>query len=149
MNKLTCLLTHFFHRAWISHRGIKWYFTRQMVSNSEKSVELRKKKKKILEEVMDTETYKVAKEILDRFGDKPQHTPFETKIANTPTLNRPSAPGTELRQRHVESQAQQSRSNVPLQPNTPSNMANAMKLPQPKQQPQHQQQQQPMLSTQR
>ena len=50
-----------------------------MVSNSEKSVELRKKKKKILEQVMDTETYKIAKEILDRFGDKPQNTPFEVK----------------------------------------------------------------------
>lgn len=119
-----------------------------MVSNSEKSVELRKKKKKILEEVMDTETYKVAKEILDRFADKPQQTPFEAKSANTPILTRPSAPGTELRHRQVEQQTQPGRPNVPLQPNTPSNMVNAMKLPQskPQMQPQHQQ---PMLSTQR
>lgn len=128
------------NRAWISHKGIRWYFNRQIVSNSEKSVELRKRKKKILEEVMDTETYKVAKEILDRFGDKPQNTPFEAKGPLTPTSNliRPSAPGTELRHRQVESSEnmpQQSRIVPPLQSNTPANMANANKMPQTKQQP--------------
>lgn len=112
-----------------------------MVSNSEKSVELRKKKKKILEQVMDTETYKVAKEILDRFGDKPQ-TPFEIKGPQTPSnLNRPSAPGTELRHRQVEQQkALPPRANPPLQPNTPANLNNSAQLPKPQQQ---------MLSTQR
>nr|CAH0103621.1 unnamed protein product [Daphnia galeata] len=134
--------------TWSSHRGIKWYFTRQMVSNSEKSVELRKKKKKILEQVMDTETYKIAKEILDRFGDKPQNTPFEVKPAQSPSINvRPSAPGTELRHRQVEQQQSiQLRGNGPLQPNNPATVGSAMKLnPQAKQQ----QQQQQMLSTQR
>lgn len=133
--------------TWSSHRGIKWYFTRQMVSNSEKSVELRKKKKKILEQVMDTETYKIAKEILDRFGDKPQNTPFEVKPAQSPSMNvRPSAPGTELRHRQVEQQQSiQLRGNGP-QPNNPATVGSAMKLnPQAKQQ----QQQQQMLSTQR
>ena len=120
-----------------------------MVSNSEKSVELRKKKKKILEQVMDTETYKIAKEILDRFGDKPQNTPFEVKPAQSPSMNvRPSAPGTELRHRQVEQQQSiQLKGNGPLQPNNPATVGSAMKLnPQAKQQ---QQQQQQMLSTQR
>ena len=119
-----------------------------MVSNSEKSVELRKKKKKILEQVMDTETYKIAKEILDRFGDKPQNTPFEVKPAQSPSMNvRPSAPGTELRHRQVEQQQSiQLRGSGP-QPNNPATVGSAMKLnPQAKQQ---QQQQQQMLSTQR
>ena len=118
-----------------------------MVSNSEKSVELRKKKKKILEQVMDTETYKVAKEILDRFGDKPQSS-FEVKAPQTPSnLSRPtSAPGTELRHRQVEQQrgTVQVRANAPLQPNTPANMGNLVQFPHSK--PQQQQQ---MLSTQR
>lgn len=120
-----------------------------MVSNSEKSVELRKKKKKILEEVMDTETYKVAKEILDRFGDKPQQTPFDGKAVTTPSSVRPTAPGMELRHRQVESQAQSSRPNAPIQPNTPSNVGNAMKLQSQQQKPQGSQPQQQMLSTQR
>ena len=50
-----------------------------MQINAEKSVELRKRKQKILEEVMDTETYKVAKEILDKFGDKATPKPLELK----------------------------------------------------------------------
>lgn len=118
-----------------------------MVSNSEKSVELRKKKKKILEEVMDTETYKVAKEILDRFGDKPQQPSFEAKATHTP-IPRQNTPGTELRQRNIEQSAPAAARmpNPGPQPNTPSNvnMGSLVKLPPPKLQ-----QQQPMLSTQR
>lgn len=134
--------------TWSSHRGVKWYFNRRMVRKSEKSVELRKKKKKILEHVMDTETYKIAKEILDRFGDKPQNTPFEVKPAQTPAMNaRPSAPGTELRHRHVEQQQA-----LPLkasglpQSNNSANVGSANKLNQQSNKPQMQQ---PMLSTQR
>lgn len=115
-----------------------------MISNSEKSVELRKKKKKILEEVMDTETYKVAKEILDRFGDKPQPTLQLQDLRRSPVgMNKPmTAPGTELRQRQVESRPTNvTRANVPAQqpPATPMNPANSAKLPQ----------QQQMLSAQR
>ena len=40
---------------------------------NEKKLELLKQRKlKILDEVMEKETYKVAKEILDKFGDKSQ-----------------------------------------------------------------------------
>ena len=43
------------------------------IINNEKKLELLKQRKlKILDEVMEKETYKVAKEILDRFGDKSQ-----------------------------------------------------------------------------
>lgn len=41
-------------------------------------VTLKEKKKKILENVMETETYKVAKQILDKFGDE-QKKPIVTK----------------------------------------------------------------------
>lgn len=137
------------YRTWSSHRGVKWYFNRQMVRKSEKSVELRKKKKQILEHVMDTETYKIAKEILDKFADKPQNTPFEVKSAQSPGMNvRSGAPGTELRHRHVEQQqALPSKANAPLQPNNSVNVGSANKLNQQSNKPL--QQQQPMLSTQR
>ncbi|KAI9562196.1 hypothetical protein GHT06_013161 [Daphnia sinensis] len=134
--------------TWSSHRGVKWYFNRRMVRKSEKSVELRKKKKKILEHVMDTETYKIAKEILDKFGDKPQNTPFEVKPAQTPAMNaRPNAPGTELRHRHVEQQQSLPlKASGPPQPNNSANVGSANKLNQQLNKPQMQQ---PMLSTQR
>jgi hypothetical protein len=105
-----------------------------MTRNSEKSVELRKKKKKILEEVMDKETYKVAKEILDKFGDKAQPTPLEARSIISPLNRVSSTPGTELRQRQVENKPSQVRTNAPitappLPPTTPA--ANThMKIPQ-------------------
>lgn len=120
--------------AWIFHKSLRLYFTSQMTRNSEKSVELRKKKKKILEEVMDKETYKVAKEILDKFGDKAQPTPLEARSIISPVNRVSSTPGTELHQRQVESKPSQVRTNAPitappLPPTTPA--ANThMKIPQ-------------------
>lgn len=128
--------------SWLSHKGLKWYYNRQMVSNSEKSVELRKKKKKILEDVMDTETYKVAKEILDKFGEKPHPTVQEIRATPANLMRQPQrAPGTELRQRQVEPKPSlPARGNNPINqpPATPINQGFPMKLPQ-----------QQMLSTQR
>lgn len=45
-----------------------------MVSNTNELKVLRAQKKKILEKVMDKETYKVAVDILNKFGDKPLKT---------------------------------------------------------------------------
>ncbi|XP_071444365.1 endoplasmic reticulum junction formation protein lunapark-B isoform X2 [Hetaerina americana] len=49
-------------------RFLTWYFRRQLTHNEEKLSELYAEKKKILEDVMETETYKVAKEILEKFA---------------------------------------------------------------------------------
>lgn len=104
-----------------------------MVSNSKKSVELRKKKKKILEDVMDTETYKVAKEILDRFGDKLQQSPLEPKpVQSSSPVLQPNTPGTELRQRHIEaSRGAPPRNSTLAQAPIPANVSTNMKFPQP------------------
>ena len=91
---------------------------------------------------MDTETYKVAKEILDKFGEKPH--PTVQEIRNTPAtlMRQPQrAPGTELRQRQVEPRPSlPARGNNPVNqpPATPINQGYPMKPPQ-----------QQMLSTQR
>ena len=45
-----------------------WYYGRKISKNELKSASLRKKKETILEEVQDKETYKVAKEILEKFA---------------------------------------------------------------------------------
>jgi len=57
---------------WGLRRFLTWYYHRKIVNNDKKLVELRKNKSRLLDEVMETETYKVAKEILDKFGDKTQ-----------------------------------------------------------------------------
>lgn len=49
---------------------VTWYFERKLNKNSTKLSALRSEKKKIIEQVMDKETYKVAVNLLSRFGDK-------------------------------------------------------------------------------
>ncbi|XP_023174977.1 endoplasmic reticulum junction formation protein lunapark-A [Drosophila hydei] len=49
-----------------------WYFQRKLNKNGDKLAQLKQKKTKILEQVMDNETYKVAVQLLERFGDKQQ-----------------------------------------------------------------------------
>ncbi|XP_058815385.1 endoplasmic reticulum junction formation protein lunapark-B isoform X2 [Topomyia yanbarensis] len=51
-------------------KSLAWYFERKVIINTNELKELRAEKKKILEKVMDKETYKVAVDILNRFGEK-------------------------------------------------------------------------------
>ena len=44
-----------------------WYYSRKITNNEEKLLVLKEEKEKILEEVMENETYKKAKEILEKF----------------------------------------------------------------------------------
>ncbi|XP_048489166.1 endoplasmic reticulum junction formation protein lunapark-B isoform X2 [Plutella xylostella] len=76
--------------------AVSWYFNWSLGKNRIKLSKMREEKKKILEEVMNTETYKVAKEILDKYGspDDKALKPF------VPSLNVPATPG-QLRQRQL------------------------------------------------
>lgn len=49
-------------------RLLAWYFQRKITKNSTKLVKLRAEKKKILEEVMEKETYNVASKLLSKYG---------------------------------------------------------------------------------
>uniref|UniRef100_A0A182VBE5 Endoplasmic reticulum junction formation protein lunapark n=2 Tax=Anopheles merus TaxID=30066 RepID=A0A182VBE5_ANOME len=51
-------------------RVLAWHYERKLRLNANKLKDLRADKKKILENVMEKETYKVAVEILDKFGEK-------------------------------------------------------------------------------
>lgn len=51
-------------------RLVAWYFERKIGRNSKKLGIMKEEKQKIIEQVKDKETYKVALEILNRFGDK-------------------------------------------------------------------------------
>ncbi|XP_055387069.1 endoplasmic reticulum junction formation protein lunapark-A [Condylostylus longicornis] len=73
---------------------VAWFFQRKLNDKSIKLKKLRGEKKKVLEKVMDKETYKVALEILNRFGDKSNGlkgaTPMPPKIeVSTPAKQSP------------------------------------------------------------
>ncbi|XP_045207608.2 endoplasmic reticulum junction formation protein lunapark-B-like [Mercenaria mercenaria] len=79
---------------WCVKKILHWYFVKRIAKNDLALEELREKKKQILEDVMETETYKKAKEILEKFDParfKELEAPKETPAKPTP--------GTELRQR--------------------------------------------------
>ncbi|CAI9722268.1 Hypothetical predicted protein [Octopus vulgaris] len=52
---------------WLVKKVLQWYYVKRISSNEQDLQELKSKKKAILEEVLENETYKVAKEIFDRF----------------------------------------------------------------------------------
>uniref|UniRef100_A0A1A9UK21 Endoplasmic reticulum junction formation protein lunapark n=1 Tax=Glossina austeni TaxID=7395 RepID=A0A1A9UK21_GLOAU len=64
---------------------LTWYFQRKLNKNSTKLCALRAEKKKILEQVMDKETYKVAVNLLSRFADKSSNA---TRLPFASPLNR-------------------------------------------------------------
>ncbi|XP_065369361.1 endoplasmic reticulum junction formation protein lunapark-A [Calliphora vicina] len=98
-----------------------WYFQRKLNKNSKKLKELRTEKKKILEQVMDKETYKVAVNLLARFADKPSKSSFALSSSTTPSkynqssLNR-SLPAGNLSQR--SNQLALTKTPSPQTPNT-------------------------------
>ncbi|KAK4299269.1 hypothetical protein Pmani_028444 [Petrolisthes manimaculis] len=49
-------------------RLLTWHYRRKISRNEQKLKDLRKRREKILEQVMETETYKVAKEILEKYA---------------------------------------------------------------------------------
>lgn len=65
-------------------KSLAWFFERRVISNTEELKQLRAEKKKILEKVMDKETYKVAVDILNKFGDKSQRPQTQSLSAMTP-----------------------------------------------------------------
>ncbi|CRK89806.1 CLUMA_CG003410, isoform A [Clunio marinus] len=85
---------------------VAWYFQRKVNSNSEQLAELRTKKRDLLDQVKNKETYKDAIEILQRFGGNdrsfstpsrapqmtptPSNTPSDRKMINTSTFMTPT-----------------------------------------------------------
>ncbi|XP_075988209.1 zinc-ribbon metal-binding protein lunapark isoform X3 [Anticarsia gemmatalis] len=87
--------------------AISWYYNWTLNKNRLKLSKMREEKKKILEEVMNTETYKVAKEILDKYGSPEEQSkalkpfvPTNNVPGNTPSTPVPATPG-QLRQRQL------------------------------------------------
>ncbi|XP_015214556.2 endoplasmic reticulum junction formation protein lunapark-A isoform X2 [Lepisosteus oculatus] len=89
--------------VWFMRKLLIWLFSKRTERNNEKLEELKCQKKKILEEVMEKETYKTAKLILERFDpdSKKKNELESTLAAGSPVTPRP---GQELRQRNTAAQ---------------------------------------------
>lgn len=59
---------NYFFRALYYYKLDVWYYNRKILLYKKKLIELRSEKKKILDEVMENETFKVAKEILEKYA---------------------------------------------------------------------------------
>jgi len=70
-----------------------WYYNRKIVAYKKKLIQLRSEKKKILDEVMEKETFKVAKEILEKYAPHQLHSMTSQHYINQKALpytnNRP------------------------------------------------------------
>jgi len=77
-------------------RLLKWYFIKRIQRNDFALEELQNKKIEILDTVKEKETYKVAKEILDRFDPERQKSPMPVP---TPAAPARAPDGQELRRR--------------------------------------------------
>ncbi|XP_015115484.1 endoplasmic reticulum junction formation protein lunapark-B isoform X2 [Diachasma alloeum] len=107
---------------------VTWYYKRKISRNQEKLSTMQEQKKKILEDVTETETYKKAKEILLKFApDQLRMTPLTPQLASkvitspVSTPRRPSTPqavvpplpgGGELRRRALTLSSPQDNSSV-------------------------------------
>jgi hypothetical protein len=55
-------------RIWSIRKLFGWWFQRKIVLNRAKTDSLRKERERLLDDVMDTETFKVAKKILEKYA---------------------------------------------------------------------------------
>ncbi|CAL4167002.1 unnamed protein product, partial [Meganyctiphanes norvegica] len=111
INNVTLVLGYNFFRfilvVYILKRILTWWYRRKLSRNERKLEELKEKKEKILEQVMETETYKVAKEILEKYAPEQLRKNLYGKspLATTPAGAAPRMPtpssGTEIRRRLV------------------------------------------------
>ncbi|XP_053733738.1 endoplasmic reticulum junction formation protein lunapark-A [Synchiropus splendidus] len=89
--------------VWLLRKALIIIFSRRTEKNNDKLEDLKAQKRKILEEVMETETYKNAKMILERFDPDSKK---KMELESTPLGPQSSPrPGQELRQRNVTPKA--------------------------------------------
>ncbi|XP_020609320.1 protein lunapark-A-like [Orbicella faveolata] len=92
--------------VYLLKRVLHYVFVSRMSKNARRLEELKERKREVLEEVMEKETYKAAKDLLDKYDPNSEIVKVERKDTPTSPANAiPQSPsgtiGTELRQRNV------------------------------------------------
>ncbi|KFM72904.1 hypothetical protein X975_11550, partial [Stegodyphus mimosarum] len=94
---------------YILKKFLHWYFLQKIRSNDQNLLELKRRKKSLLEFAMETETYKVVKELLERFDPEYHRKVFEPKPAIEAPQPSPAMKGSfadiDLRRRNVSPKA--------------------------------------------
>ncbi|KAK2824649.1 hypothetical protein Q5P01_021824 [Channa striata] len=100
LHRLAMALPFFIYPVlvWFIRKLLIFLFSKRTERNNDKLQDLKAAKKKILEEVMETETYKNAKLILERFDPDAKK---KAELELTPLRPETPRPGQELRQRGV------------------------------------------------
>ncbi|RNA17986.1 lunapark-B isoform X1 [Brachionus plicatilis] len=114
---------------YLLRRFLKWFFIKRTKFYAKKLEDLREEKKAILEDVKEKETYKKAKEILERFGNgveisiTPPSSPSKNKtmISATPFGNSQKFGETNLVHRNIKN-IQQNQMNMSRNPLNTSNL---------------------------
>jgi len=96
-------------------RSISWWYQRQMMKDVAKLNLLKKKKAKMLEDVMENESYKVAMKILEKFGN-PQK--GQTEITEKGEIKEARCPTSLIRRGGTGKQAALNSSLPPVTPDT-------------------------------
>ncbi|CAJ1066746.1 endoplasmic reticulum junction formation protein lunapark-B isoform X3 [Xyrichtys novacula] len=102
LQRLSMALPFFIYPVlvWFIRKLLVFLFSKRTERNNDKLEDLKATKKKILEEVMETETYKNAKIILERFDPEAKR---KTELESTPVRPQMTPrPGQEIRQRGVQ-----------------------------------------------
>ncbi|CAL1283474.1 unnamed protein product [Larinioides sclopetarius] len=73
---------------YILKKFLQWYFLQRIRHNEENLIELKKRKKSLLEFAMETETYKAVKELLEKYDPAYHRKVFEPK----PAIEAPATP---------------------------------------------------------
>lgn len=87
--------------VFILKKTLHFVYVTGISKNAKRLEEKRKEKKKILENVMETETYKVAKELLQKFDPTRKLVEIDATIKNSPHNSPSNTPGQELRKRNL------------------------------------------------
>lgn len=99
--------------VWFLKEFIRWYYQCKLRNNDTKLTELLKRKRKILDEVMETETYLVARELLEKYDPDQLRKKSQEKEDILEQM-----PGVELRRRTIAATTSGKASPVPPVPLT-------------------------------
>lgn len=96
---------------WLVKRMLHWYFVKRLARNDATLTALRERKQEIIEEVMEKETYKKAKALLEKYDNEKFKQLEKSAVPATP-----KTPGQELRNRNIRATTGPSTLNGPNGP---------------------------------
>ncbi|KAL0267811.1 UNVERIFIED_CONTAM: hypothetical protein PYX00_009965 [Menopon gallinae] len=109
---------------YVVNRIISWYYKRKIRSSHSRLNDLKKEKKRLIDEIMEKETYKVAKDILEKYAPEtlpeknaPKLMQLSRSISAVPPNPPPMPQDPRVRSQPITPFAQKNNANMALSPN--------------------------------